>query len=43
VEFRDVSFAYLPTTPVLENLSFTAAAGEFVAIAGAVAQARARC
>jgi ABC-type multidrug transport system fused ATPase/permease subunit len=34
VDFQDVSFSYLPGKPVLAGLSFTAAAGEFVAIAG---------
>jgi ATP-binding cassette subfamily B protein len=34
VEFQDVSFSYLPGKPVLAGLSFTVAAGEFVAIAG---------
>ncbi len=34
VDFQDVSFSYLPGKPVLAGLSFTVAAGEFVAIAG---------
>jgi ATP-binding cassette subfamily B protein len=34
VDFQDVSFSYLPGKPVLDGLSFTVAAGEFVAIAG---------
>lgn len=34
VAFQDVSFAYVAGKPVLENLTFTIAPGEFVAIAG---------
>jgi len=34
VEFDRVSFAYLPEKPVLNEISFTIPAGEFVAIAG---------
>lgn len=34
IEFRDVSFGYLPDRPVLEQLSFRVAAGECVGIAG---------
>ncbi|MEY3032087.1 MAG: hypothetical protein RLZZ622_562 [Planctomycetota bacterium] len=34
VDFRDVSFSYLPGKPALGGCSFTVAAGEFVAIAG---------
>ncbi|MFT5121922.1 MAG: ATP-binding cassette subfamily B multidrug efflux pump [Verrucomicrobiales bacterium] len=35
VEFRDVSFAYIPGTPVLTKLSFAVAPGESLAIVGA--------
>jgi ATP-binding cassette subfamily B protein len=35
VRFTDVSFAYVPGTPVLQNLTFTAAAGKTTAIVGA--------
>ncbi len=35
VEFRDVSFAYNPGEPVLQNISFTVSRGERVAIVGA--------
>ena len=35
VSFRDVSFSYLPGTPVIRNVSFDVSAGEKVAIVGA--------
>ena len=35
VEFREVSFAYVPDRPVLEDVSFTVKAGTRVGIAGA--------
>jgi len=34
VEFRDVSFRYLPETPLIQNLSLVAAPGQTVAIVG---------
>ncbi len=34
LEFQDVSFSYLPGKPILKDLSFAVAAGEFVAVAG---------
>ncbi len=34
VEFRNVSFAYVPERPVLSNVNFTADAGQIVAIVG---------
>ncbi len=34
VEFEDVSFRYLPDTPLIENLSLVAAPGQTVAIVG---------
>jgi len=34
VEFRDVSFAYVPKRPVLDHVSFTAEAGQVVALVG---------
>ena len=34
VEFRNVSFAYEPGTPVIENLSFTVEPGEMIGLAG---------
>jgi len=34
VEFRDVTFAYVPERPVLDHVSFTAKAGQIVAIVG---------
>ncbi len=34
VEFRDVSFAYEPGRPVLENISFSVKAGQTVALVG---------
>jgi ABC-type multidrug transport system fused ATPase/permease subunit len=34
VEFRDVTFSYLPGQPILRGLSFAVDAGAFVAIAG---------
>jgi subfamily B ATP-binding cassette protein MsbA len=35
IEFRDVTFAYGPDAPVLQNLSFRVSRGEVVAIVGA--------
>jgi ATP-binding cassette subfamily B protein len=34
IEFREVRFHYVPAKPILSGVSFTVAAGEFVAIAG---------
>jgi ATP-binding cassette subfamily B protein len=34
IEFREVRFHYVPAKPILRGVSFTVAAGEFVAIAG---------
>jgi subfamily B ATP-binding cassette protein MsbA len=34
VEFDDVSFAYVPTRPVIRNISFEMAPGEIVAVVG---------
>jgi ABC-type multidrug transport system fused ATPase/permease subunit len=34
IEFRNVSFHYVSSKPVLDHLSFKVAAGEFVAVAG---------
>lgn len=34
IQFRDVSFHYLPAKPILRGLDFTVEAGEFVALAG---------
>lgn len=34
IEFREVRFHYVPAKPILRGVSFTIAAGEFVAIAG---------
>ena len=34
VEFRDVTFAYVPERPVLDHVSFTAEAGQVVALVG---------
>jgi len=34
IEFREVAFHYVPSKPILRGVSFTIAAGEFVAIAG---------
>lgn len=34
IEFRGVKFHYVPTKPILQGVSFTIKAGEFVAIAG---------
>lgn len=34
IQFRDVSFAYKPETPVLRNLSLTVTAGETIAVVG---------
>jgi len=34
IEFRDVSFSYLDDTPVLDGISFTAEAGQMVALVG---------
>ena len=34
LEFQEVSFSYLPGKLILKDLSFTVAAGEFVAVAG---------
>jgi ATP-binding cassette subfamily B protein len=34
VEFREVSFAYLPDRPVLHGISFTAEAGQVIALVG---------
>lgn len=35
ITFKDVSFGYLPNRPVLENISFTAPAGQITALVGA--------
>jgi len=34
IEFREVEFHYVPAKPILRGVSFTIAAGEFVAVAG---------
>jgi ATP-binding cassette subfamily B protein len=34
IEFRGVEFHYVPSKPILRGVSFTIAAGEFVAVAG---------
>jgi ABC-type multidrug transport system fused ATPase/permease subunit len=34
MEFREVKFHYVPSKPILRGVSFTIAAGEFVAVAG---------
>jgi ABC-type multidrug transport system fused ATPase/permease subunit len=34
IEFRKVEFHYVPSKPILRGVSFTIAAGEFVAVAG---------
>ncbi len=34
IDFRSVDFHYVPSKPILRSVSFTVAAGEFVAVAG---------